>query len=77
MKAVTVQPKGQNSEGKEVIEAFIVSDSTPAALPTTGENVEGMNANQVFAPFSVLYVLADVTEKVYIANESGVFVAQT
>ena len=76
MVAINIEPTGKNAEGKEVIRAFIVADKTPATLPETGENVKGMNAEQVFAPFSILYVTADVDTKVYITDEHGVFVAQ-
>jgi hypothetical protein len=56
--------------------ATILSNTTPSPLPTTGKGITGMNENDVFAPFSILFVVADVGKKVYIANESGVFVAQ-
>ena len=67
---------GTRSDGKEIVEATILSDTTPDPLPTNGANVTGMTANQVFAPFSMLYVVADVENKVYVTNESGTFVPQ-
>lgn len=76
MKAVSVEHVGATSDGKQIVQAIILSDTTPAPLPTTGENVDGMNADQVFAPFSLLYVVGDVENKVYVADESGNFVAQ-
>lgn len=76
MTAIKTKAVGFRRDGKQLIQAFILSDTTPATLPTTGEYVTGMNTNDVFAPGSVLYVLADVTIKTYIANESGVFVGQ-
>lgn len=77
MKAISLESVAiRQSDKKEVVQAFIVSDNTPGTLPTTGAGIEGMNANQVFAPFSILYVVADVPAKVYITNESGVFIAQ-
>lgn len=76
MKIVSYHNTGAKRDGKNVIEAVVVADTTPATLPTTGANVEGMSPDDVFAPMSVLYVVADVEAKVYIANESGVFVAQ-
>ena len=77
MKAISFNPVAiRQSDKKEVVQAFLVSDDTPETLPSTGEGIEGMNANQVFGPFSILYVVADVPTKVYIADESGVFIAQ-
>lgn len=76
MKAVSVSPVAHRSDGKRVVEAVIVADTTPATLPVTGEHVEGLSANDVFAPMSILYVVANVDNKIYIANESGQFVVQ-
>lgn len=77
MKAVSIEAAGPVSvDGSIPVRAIIVSDSTPAALPTNGADVVGMSANQVFAPFSMLYVVGDADAKVYIANEQGVFVPQ-
>lgn len=76
MTAIKTKAVGFRQDGKQLIQAFILSDTTPTALPTTGESVTGMNANDVFAPGSVIYVLANATIKTYIANESGIFVGQ-
>ena len=76
MTAIKTKAVGFSQDGKQLIQAFILSDTTPTALPTTGESVTGMNANDVFAPGSVIYVLANATIKTYIANESGIFVGQ-
>lgn len=77
MKAVSVEPVARRTaDGKTVVRALIVASETPETLPTTWQDIEGMNAEQVFAPFSILYVTADTDEKVYITNESGVFVPQ-
>lgn len=76
MKAVQLKPVENRADGKQVVQALIVSNTTPATLPTTGATVDGMSAKQVFAPMSVLYVVADVEPKVYIANEAGAFIAQ-
>ena len=58
-------------------ECLLVADTTPAALPTSGAQVDGMNAAHTFAPMSVLFVVDPAAEhKVYIANEAGQFVAQ-
>ncbi len=77
MKAVSVEPVAiRKSDHKNVVRALIVSSEEPATLPETGEGIEGMNADQVFAPFSILYVTANADSKVYITDESGVFVAQ-
>ena len=76
MKAVSVKPVSVNGDGKQVVEALVISDTIPAALPTTGADVDGMSANDVFAPFSILYVVNSSATKIYIADESGAFVAQ-
>ncbi len=76
MKAISAEPKGTNSGGGRVVQAFIVADNTPATLPTSGASVDGLYDTDTFAPFSVLYVVADVDAKVYITNESGVFIPQ-
>ena len=77
MKAISIKPVGwRASDGKQMIEAIIISDNTPETLPVTGDGVGGMSASDCFAPFSIIYVVANVEPKVYVANESGVFVAQ-
>ena len=57
----------QETENKRIVQA---------ELPTTGKNVTGLLPKDVFAPFSVIYVVADVSDKMFIADESGVFIAQ-
>ena len=77
MIAVSTKPAGIRADGKKIVDALIVASTTPDALPTNGANVEHMNADEVFAPFSVLYVVdQSAATKVYIANESGLFIAQ-
>ncbi len=66
----------QEIDEKRIVQAFIVSDTTPAELPTTGENVTGLLPTDVFAPLSIIYITGDVNDKVYVANESGTFIAQ-
>ena len=73
MKAITAQQKGTTATGKRVMDVFLLSDSDPQTLPTTGAGIGGMTENDIFAPFSILFVLAG--PKTYIANESGVFTA--
>ena len=77
MKAISVEPMSVSADGNTVtVQATIVSNDTPSPLPTTGADVVGMSDNQVFAPFSLLYVVGDADVKVYIANELGVFIPQ-
>ncbi len=71
MKAITVVKKGETSTGKRIVDAFILADTDPATLPKTGANVDGLTENDIFAPFSLLFVIAG--SKVYIADESGEF----
>lgn len=56
-----------NSDGTEVIEAFIIANETPSSFPKTGETINKMNARQFLAPFSIIYVPS--TKKVYVADE--------
>lgn len=76
MKAINVERIGTRADGKTTVRALILASEEPVTLPETGENIEGMNANQVFAPFSILYVTGSTENKVFITNESGLFVAQ-
>ncbi len=76
MKAVSVKPVGVNGAGKQVVDAFIVADTIPNPLPTTGAGIVGLGADCVFAPFSILYIVNSAATKLYIADESGQFVAQ-
>lgn len=77
MKVVSIESVGiRASDRKEIVRTLIVASEEPATLPVDGTAVEGMSANQVFAPFSILYVTGDTENKVYITDESGVFVAQ-
>ena len=58
-------------------EVLLLADKTPEPLPTNGRDVDGMNDAHTFAPMSVLYIAdPDAEHKVYVANESGVFVGQ-
>ena len=76
MKATSVKVTETKNEYRTV-EVILVSDSTPEALPTTGAGIDGLNDSDRFAPFSLLYVVDPTAEhQVYIANESGAFVAQ-
>ena len=76
MRAISAERVGVRADGVEIVQAMILSNSAPSPLPTNGANVVGMTANQVFAPFSLLYVVGDAETKVYIANENGAFEAQ-
>ena len=70
MVAVSATVKGRKSDGSRIVDAFILADSAPNTLPTTGENIDGLEDTDTFAPFSVLFALPS---SVYIANESGAF----
>lgn len=76
MKAISAEPIGRKSNGTEIVRAMVVSDTVPNPLPTNGKNVDGMLENQIFAPFSMLYVVGGTDTKIFIANESGTFVPQ-
>ena len=74
MVAISATPKGKTSNGRRIVDAFILSDDDPQSLPTDGSTVDGLMDEDLFAPFSIIYVLNG--SKIYIANESGVFTAQ-
>lgn len=76
MVATMVKPVSTTPDGKSVVQAVIVADDAPASLPTTGEGIRGLSANDIFAPLSVIYVVANVTPKLYVTNEAGVFMPQ-
>lgn len=76
MYAVNVKVVQKLTDDTRIVRAFIVSSDTPDALPTTGENVTGLSSTDRFAPFSILYVTADVENKIYVTDETGTFIAQ-
>lgn len=77
MKAINVKVIRESADhNSRVVQAFIVSDTVPAQLPTTGAGIEGLMETDSFAPFSMIYVTEDADAKVYIADESGVFIPQ-
>jgi hypothetical protein len=72
MKLVSAEIHGYDkTTGARVMDVFLVSDSTPSTLPTTGEGIEGLQASDTFAPLSILYISG--TGDVYTTNESGQF----
>ena len=77
MKAVYVRPVSTDTEGRQIVDTLIVSDAVPNPLPTTGAGISGLGENMSFAPFSILYVVAkSAATKLFIADESGHFIAQ-
>jgi len=76
MRAVSADRMGVKADGTEIMQVMILSDTVPSPLPTNGANVDGMTEKQVFAPFSLLYVVGEADAKVFIANESGKFIPQ-
>lgn len=76
MTAISVTRVGQNTEGKELVRAVIMADAVPDPLPLTGDGITGMTANQMFAPFSVLFITGDVGHKVFLTGETGEFIQQ-
>lgn len=78
MRCVNTKPVGTDPKtGKQLVEAMIIADMDPETLPTTGEGIIGMSESEIFAPFSLIYVLAEDTKhKIYIAGETGQFIGQ-
>lgn len=78
MRCVNTKPVGTDPKtGKQLVEAMIIADTDPETLPTTGEVIIGMSESEIFAPFSLIYVLAEDTKhKIYIAGETGQFIGQ-
>ena len=58
MKAITATQKGQTADGRRIMDVFILSDTDPVNVPTNGQGITGMKDNDLFAPFSILFVLA-------------------
>lgn len=54
----------------------LAADTAPSVLPADGTNVDGMANDETFAPLSMMYVVGEAEHKVYVADESGAFVAQ-
>lgn len=76
MTALYVKPVGKTKDGARIVEAFILADTKPNTLPTTGAGIKGLAEDDVFAPFSQLFVVEDADTKLFLADESGHFVAQ-
>ena len=78
MRCVNTKPVGTDPKtGKQLVEAMIIADTDPETLRTTGEGIIGMSESEIFAPFSLIYVLAEDTKhKIYIAGETGQFIGQ-
>ena len=59
MRCFNTKPVGTDPKtGKQLVEAMIIADTEPENPPTTGEGIIGMSESEVFAPFSLIYVLA-------------------
>lgn len=78
MRCVSTKHVGTDLKtSKQLVEAMIIADTEPENLPTTGKGIIGMSESEVFAPFSLIYVLAeDAKHKIYIAGETGQFIGQ-
>ena len=74
MVAVNISPYKTDANGNEIVSCTIVADTVPDTLPTTGAGIENLDSHNKFAPMSILYVVG--TGAVYVADESGEFVAQ-
>ena len=76
MRCVSTKHVGTDPKtSKQLVEAMIIADTEPENLPTTGKGIIGMS--EIFAPFSLIYVLAeDAKHKIYIAGETGQFIGQ-
>lgn len=69
-----VNAKTYARTGEMHVVADIYSSTTPATMPTTGENVEGLENEAVLDPGTTLYIINSAT--VYMMNEEGTFVEQ-
>lgn len=61
-------------DGTPIIEAFILSNSTPSTFPKDGTDIIGMESYQKLAPFSIVYVVDE--KSLYVANEDVDFIKQ-
>lgn len=58
---------GPNNEGGMLCQAELYTTTTPNVLPSTGENIVGMNEKDTFAAGSVL--ICTTSKNVYILGE--------
>ena len=64
-----------DANGKPIVRAFIVADTTPDTMPTTGSGIENMTEDETIGVFSMLYVIGSAA--LYIMNSQGTFVNQS
>lgn len=76
MKLVNMDTFECKTDGTKSVRALLLSSTAITTPPTTGAGIEGLNSTDTFAPMSIIYVTANVTNKVWIADETGTFIAQ-
>lgn len=60
--------------GHRVVRADISADSVPSSFPTTGEDIDGLSADDTLDKGSTCYVVA--TGSLYMLNSTGSWVEQ-
>ena len=69
-----VQSKTYSKTGELHVVADLACSTTPAAMPTTGEGIRGLEETAVLDPGTTIYVIGSA--QVYMMNEEGTFVEQ-
>lgn len=77
MRATATKFVGRRSDGKRIVRAILYASVIPGVLPTTGEGIDGMSADDVFAAGSRLNVVSTSGTTRYIANDQGLFCLQS
>ena len=71
MKAIDTEVVSIDGNGVRTVRALIIGTTMPNSLPTTGEDIEGLNPTDVFSAGSIIFCPDDWTKAV--ANADGVF----
>ena len=62
------------ANGKRYVRASIYADTTPNTMPEDGALIEGLDANDVLAADSTMYIIA--SGDLYMLNGAGTWVKQ-
>jgi hypothetical protein len=63
-----------DADGAKHVTADLLASTTPATMPTTGEDIEGLDATDVLEAGSTLYIVNSGT--LYMMNEEHEFKEQ-
>lgn len=76
MTCISISDYRTKADGTKAVRAFLLADTLPQTLPTTGEGIPGMTADMSFLPASVLFTTdSNAESNAYMVNEAGSWVA--